>query len=196
MEFAPAADTEFRSVRVAYDAGVGTKRTRRKMHKRWSKLALRASLPKRIRRALVSVVDKLADSTVAAVRVAVADMIGVPLDVKYGWVFDKVFLKLTSAPQKKRRPRKRFVLAVSRQHSKHTGAKVAGCISGSVVAVSREQLEAPVHAARQHCTRGATGWGCTSRPAGALMWGAGMQEAYACMHDSPGIKRAHTFHQC
>ena len=92
MEFAPAADTEFRSVLVAYDAGVGTKRTRRKMHKRWSKLALRASLPKRIRRAL-------ADSTVAAVR---------------GWWQTRlgrlwtVFLKLTAAPQKKRRPRKRF----------------------------------------------------------------------------------------
>ena len=43
------------------------------MHKRWSKLALRASLPKRIRRAL-------ADSAVAAVRGVVADKIGVPLD--------------------------------------------------------------------------------------------------------------------
>ena len=84
MEFAPAADTEFRSVLVAYDAGVGTKRTRRKMHKRWSKLALRASLPKRIRRDLVSVMDRLAESTVAAVRGVVADRIGVPLDGKYG----------------------------------------------------------------------------------------------------------------
>ena len=92
------------------------------MHKRWSKLALRASLPKRIRRALVSVMDKLVDSTVAAVRGVVADKIGVPLDGKYGWVFDKVFLRLTVAPQKKRRPWQRFVLAVSRQHSKHIGA--------------------------------------------------------------------------
>ena len=97
----PAADTEFGSVLVAYDAGAGTKRTRRNMHKRWSKLALRASLPKRIRRALVLVMDKLADSTVAAVRGVVADRIGVPLDGKCGWVFDKVFLKLTAAPQKK-----------------------------------------------------------------------------------------------
>ena len=78
------------------------------MHKRWFRLALRESLPKRIRRALVSVMDKLTDSTVAAVRGVVADKIGVHLDGKYGWVFDKVFLKLTAAPQKKRRPRKRF----------------------------------------------------------------------------------------
>ena len=92
------------------------------MHKQWSKLALRASLPKRIRRALVSVMDKLADATVAAVRGVVADKTGVPLDGKSGWVFDKVFLKLTAAPQKNRRPRKRFVLAVSRHHSKHIGA--------------------------------------------------------------------------
>ena len=123
MEYAPAADTELGSVLVAYDAGAGAMRTRRKMHKRWSKLAFRASLPKRIRRALVSVMDNHADSTVAAVRGVVADKIGVPLNGKYGWVFDKVLLKLTAAPQKKRRPRKRFVLAVSRQHSKHIGAK-------------------------------------------------------------------------
>ena len=76
MEFAPAAGREFGSELVAYDVGAGAKRIRRKMHKRWSKLALRASLPKRIRRALVSVMDKLVDSTVAAVRVLVADKIG------------------------------------------------------------------------------------------------------------------------
>ncbi|MFM7985682.1 MAG: hypothetical protein ACKPKO_40855, partial [Candidatus Fonsibacter sp.] len=59
-----------------------------------------------------------ADSTVAAVRGVLAAKIGVPLDGKCMWVFLKVFLKLTAAPQKKRRPRKRFVLKVSRQHSK------------------------------------------------------------------------------
>ena len=52
MEHAPAADTVLGSVLVAYDVGAGTKRTRRKMHKRWYKLDLQASLPKRIRRAL------------------------------------------------------------------------------------------------------------------------------------------------
>ncbi len=112
---APAADTELGSVLAAYDAGMGTMRTRRKMHKRSSKLALRASLPKRIRCALVSVMDKHDDSTVAAVRWAVTDKIGVPLDGKYGWVFDKVFLRLTVVPQKNRRPLKLFVLAVSRR---------------------------------------------------------------------------------
>ena len=88
------------------------------MHIQWSKLDLRASLPKRIRRALVSVMDNHVDSTVVAVRGVVAAKIGVPLDGKYMWVFDKVCLKLFAAPQKKRRPRKRFVLKVSRQHSK------------------------------------------------------------------------------
>ena len=57
------------------------------------------------------------DSTVAAVRGVVAAKIGVPLDGKSMGVFDKVFLRLTVAPQKKRRPRERFVLAVSRHHS-------------------------------------------------------------------------------
>ena len=94
MEYAPAADTVLGSVMVAYDVGAATTHTRRKMHKRWSKLALRASLPKRIRRALVSVRDSHVDSTVAAVRGVVATKIGVPLDGKYMWVFDKVFLKL------------------------------------------------------------------------------------------------------
>ena len=101
MEYAPAADAVLGSVLVAYDAGAATTHTRRKMHKRWSKLALRASLPNRIRRALVSVRDSHADSTVAAVRGVVATKIGVPLDGKYMWVFDKVVLKLTAAPQKK-----------------------------------------------------------------------------------------------
>jgi len=100
---------------VAYDAGAGTTRTRQKMHIQWSKLALRASLPKRIRRALVSVMDHHAESTVVAVRGVVAAKIGVPLDGKYMWVCDKVFRKLTATPQKKRRPRQRFVLAVRRQ---------------------------------------------------------------------------------
>ena len=118
MEYAPAADTVLGSVLVAYDAGAATTHTRRKMHQRWSKLALRASLPKRIRRALVSVRDSHADSTVAAVRGVVAAKIGVPLEGKYMWVFDKVLFRLTAAPQKKRRPRKHFVLKVSRQHSK------------------------------------------------------------------------------
>ena len=118
MEYAPAADTVWGSELAAYDAGAAATHTRRKMHKRWSKLALRASLPKRIRRALVSVRDSHADSTVAAVRGVVATKIGVPLDGKYMWVFDKVCLKLFAAPQKKRRPRNRFVLKVSRQQPK------------------------------------------------------------------------------
>ena len=90
MEYAPAADTVWGSMLVAYHAGAATTHTRRKMHKRWSKLALRASLPKRIRRALVSVRDSHVDSTVVAVRGVVAAKIGVPFDGKYMWVFDKV----------------------------------------------------------------------------------------------------------
>ena len=107
------------SVLVAYDAGAATTRTKRKMHVQWSKIALRASLPKRIRRALVSVMDNRADSTVAAVRGVVATKIGAPLDGKFMWVFGKVFLRPTATPQTKRRPRKRLVLAVRRQLSEH-----------------------------------------------------------------------------
>ena len=110
--------TEFGSVLAAYDVGAGTMRTRRKMHIRLSKLALRASLPECIRRALVSVQDSHANSTVAVVRGVVAAKIGVPLGGTYMWIFDTVCLKLFAAPQKKRRPRNRFVLKVSRQHSK------------------------------------------------------------------------------
>jgi hypothetical protein len=68
MEYAPAADTVLGSVLVAYDVGVGTTRTRQNMHIKWSKPALRASLPKRLRRALVSVMDNHVDATVVAVR--------------------------------------------------------------------------------------------------------------------------------
>jgi hypothetical protein len=118
VEYAPAADSVLGSVLVTYYAGAGTTRTRQNMHIQWSKLALRASLPKRIRRALVSVKGSHADSEVAAVRGVVAAKIGVPLDGKYLWVFEEVCLKLVAAPQKKRRPRQRFLLKVSRQHSK------------------------------------------------------------------------------
>ena len=40
MEYAPAADTVLGSVLVAYDAGAATTRTKRNMHKRWSKREL------------------------------------------------------------------------------------------------------------------------------------------------------------
>ena len=86
MEYAPAADTVSGSVLVAYDAGAGTTRTKQKMQMQWSKLALRASLPKHIRRALASVMDNRADSTVAAVRGVVATKIWVSFDGKYMWV--------------------------------------------------------------------------------------------------------------
>ena len=95
----------------------------------WSKLALRASLPKRIWRALVSVRDSHVDSTVVAVRAVVASKIGVPLDGKYMWVFDKVCLTLFAAPQKNRRPRKRFVLKSKPATLEATIRAVSACCS-------------------------------------------------------------------
>ena len=84
MEYAPAADTTLGSVLVAYDAGAGTTRTEQKMHIQWYKLALRASLPKRIRRALVSVMDNHVDSTAVAGERVAADSMEVPWTANKG----------------------------------------------------------------------------------------------------------------
>ena len=113
--YVPAPESEEGTVLVAYNSRAGPARVRRKLHKKWLKLAQEASLNSRVRRALTQALKDHADATVAVLRGVVGDRVGVALDGKYRAMFDKALLKRTAKPQQQRRPRKRFILAVSRR---------------------------------------------------------------------------------
>ena len=53
-----------------------------------------------------------ATATVGQLRAMVGHAVGVPLDGKYRWRFDRALIKLTSAPPtKKKQPKCRFTIA-------------------------------------------------------------------------------------
>ena len=103
---------------VAFDC---PRRARRRLRKRWSKLARRAALPERVRRVLAEMLDDQPHATVGALREAVGDKVGVSLAGQHRHVFEKALFKLTAKPEQRRRPRQRFVLAVGRQHGRKRG---------------------------------------------------------------------------
>ena len=103
---------------VVFDNDHGVRRARRRLHKRWSKLARRAALPGRIRRILAEMLDDDPDTTVAALREAVGEKVGVSLVGKYQHIFERHLLRLTAKPEQQRRPRQRFVLAVGRRRKR------------------------------------------------------------------------------
>ena len=93
--------------------------SRRKLGKKWMKLArkayMRSHLPKRIRKAVEEALREHPDAAVMQVREVVESKVGVGLCGKYGVLFDKALLRGTAKVEKPRRPRKRFVLAVARR---------------------------------------------------------------------------------
>ena len=169
MEYAPAADTVLGSVLVAYDVGAGTTRTRRKMHIRSSKLALRTSLRKRIRRALVSVMDNHVESTVAAVRGVVAANIGVPMDGQYMWVFDEGLSQTLCRAPEEAQAEEAICLESKPATFEATLRTMSGCCSSEpgVLALLRRLSGRDLH--------------------GSLVFmSLCCKEAYAPVHDSPG----------
>ena len=118
-------------VLVAYDAGSSPEASRRKLGKKWMKLArkacMRAHLPQRVRSAVGEALREYPDAAVLKLREVVESRIGVDLRGlrgKYGVLFDKALLRATAQPEKPRRPRKRFVLAVGRRRAKGAPANV------------------------------------------------------------------------
>ena len=115
-------------VMVVYDAGSSPEASRRKLGKKWMKLArkayMRSHLPQRVRSAVEEAVHEYPDAAILKLREVVESRVGVDLRGKYGAVFDKALLKSTAKPEKPRRPRKRFVLAVGRRRAKGAPANV------------------------------------------------------------------------
>ena len=112
-------------VLVAYDAGSSPEVSRRKLGKKWMKLArkayMRSHLPKRVRKAVEEALQEYPDAAVLKLREVVESKVGVALCGKYGVLFDKALLRGTAKLERPRRPRKRFVLAVARRR-RDTGA--------------------------------------------------------------------------
>ena len=110
-------------VMVAYDAGSSPEASRRKLGKKWMKLArkacMRSHLPQRVRNAVGEALREYPDAAVLKLREVVESRIGVDLRGKYGALFDKALLRGTAKPEKPHRPRRRrFVLAVGRRRAK------------------------------------------------------------------------------
>ena len=114
----PTGSHDVGMVMVAYDAANSPAIARSKLGKKWLKLArkayMRSQLPKRIRKAVAEALREYPDAMVLTLRGAVESKVGVDLSGKYGVLFDKALLRNTNKQVKPRRPRTRFVLAVSR----------------------------------------------------------------------------------
>ena len=123
-----ASSGDIGMVMVAYDAGSSPEASRRKLGKKWMKLArkafMRSHLPQRVRSAVEEALREYPDATVLKLREVVESRIGVGLHGKYGALFDKALLRGTAKPVKPHRPRKRFVLAVGRRRAKGAPATV------------------------------------------------------------------------
>ena len=114
-------------VMVAYDAGSSREASRRKLSKKWMKLArkacMRKHLPARVRHAVAeALLQEDPDAVVLKLREVVESKVGVDLRGKYGVLFDKALLRHTAKPVNHRRPRTRFVLAVGRRRAKRAPA--------------------------------------------------------------------------
>ena len=110
------------TVLVAYDAANSPAISRRKLGKKWMKLArkafMRSQLPKRVRKAVAEALQEYPDATVLTLRGVVEGKVGADLSGKYGVLFDKALLRDTAQPEKPLRPRTRFILAVGHRRAK------------------------------------------------------------------------------
>ena len=66
--------------------------------------------------------DEYPEALVSDLREVVESKVGVDFGGKYGVLFDRALLRDTAKPEKHRRPRKRFVLAVGRRRAKRAPA--------------------------------------------------------------------------
>ena len=105
---------------VALDSAAAPLKLQRKLRRRWSKKCARF-IKKHDRKHKLKRVeseprkafqDHGATSTVGELRAMVGQAVGLPLDGKYRLRFDRALVKLTSAPPKKRRARRRFTIAM------------------------------------------------------------------------------------
>ena len=106
---------------VALDSAAAPLKLQRKLCRRWSKKCARFIKKHDRKRKLKRVENELrkafqdhgATSTVGELRAMVGQAVGLPLVWKYRLRFDRALVKLTSAPPKKRRARRRFTIATA-----------------------------------------------------------------------------------
>ena len=104
---------------VAVDSAAAPVKLQQRLHKRWRKKWMKCYKRQERKQKLKRVEDELrkvfqehqATATVGELRAMVGHAVGVPLDGKYRLPFDRALIKLTSAPLKKHRPKRRFFIA-------------------------------------------------------------------------------------
>ena len=104
---------------VAVDSAAAPVKLQQRLHRRWRKKWMKFHKRQDRKQKLKRVEDELrkafqehqATATVGELRAMVGHAVGVPLDGKYRLRFDRALINLTSAPLKKRRPRRRFTIA-------------------------------------------------------------------------------------
>ena len=103
---------------VAVDSAAAPVKLQQRLHRRWRKKWMKFHKRQDRKQKLKCVEDELrkafqehrATATVGELRAMVGHAVGVPLDGKYRLRFDRALINLTSAPLKKRRPRRRFTI--------------------------------------------------------------------------------------
>ena len=104
---------------VAVDSAAAPLTLQQRLHRRWRKKWAKFHKRQNRKQKLKRVEDELrkvfqehqATATVGELRAMVGHAVGVPLDGKYRWRFDRALINLTSAPLKKHRPKCRFTIA-------------------------------------------------------------------------------------
>lgn len=115
----PAMEPSSCMVLVALDSAAAPAKLQQKLRRRWYKKWARFTkkqdrkhkwkrLMDELRKALQ---DHQATATVGELRALVGQALGLPMDGKYRWRFDKALSKLTSPPPKRHRARRRFTIA-------------------------------------------------------------------------------------
>ena len=103
---------------VAVASAAAPVKLQQRLHRRWRKKWMKFHKATSRKQKLKRVEDELrkvfqehqATATVGELRAMVGHAVGVPLDGKYRLRFDRALINLTSAPLKKRRPRRRFAI--------------------------------------------------------------------------------------
>ena len=104
---------------VAVDSAAAPVKLQQRLHRRWRKKWMKFHKRQDRKQKLKRVEDELrkvfqehqATATVGELRAMVGHAVGIPLDGKYRLRFDRALVNLTSAPLKKRRPKRRFTIA-------------------------------------------------------------------------------------
>ena len=115
----PAMESSSCMALVAIDSVADPLKLQQRLRKRWRKKWAKYTWKNVCKHKLKRIKDEVrhafqeygATSTIGELRVLVGRTLGLPLDGKHRWHFDKALLRLTNPPPTKRRARRRFSIA-------------------------------------------------------------------------------------